>query len=116
MEVEMDDEEMDLVKESGVLAPSAATTSAPDVPVPEPQMKIVKNYKRLSQVERGTGAKGTKFVVSPITGELVDVNEMAEHMRISLIDPKWKEQREAMLARGCHRRWPGIALLRGGRS
>jgi splicing factor 3A subunit 1 len=34
-----------------------------------------------------------------VTGELVAVNEMAEHMRISLIDPKWKVQKEAMLAK-----------------
>lgn len=32
-------------------------------------------------------------------GELVAINEMEEHMRVSLIDPRWKEQREAMLAR-----------------
>ena len=25
--------------------------------------------------------------------------QMAEHMRVSLIDPKWKEQREIMLAK-----------------
>ena len=37
--------------------------------------------------------------VSPITGELVAISEMAEHMRVSLIDPRWKEQREAMLSR-----------------
>jgi hypothetical protein len=30
----------------------------------------------------------TKFAVSPITGELVAMEEMAEHMRISLIDPR----------------------------
>ena len=39
------------------------------------------------------------FVKSPITGELVAVDQMAEHMRISLIDPKWRTQREAMLAK-----------------
>ncbi len=27
------------------------------------------------------------------------INEMEEHMRVSLIDPKWKEQREAMISR-----------------
>jgi len=35
----------------------------------------------------------------PCTGELVAINEMEEHMRVSLIDPKWKEQREAMISR-----------------
>ncbi len=44
-------------------------------------------------------ADAGRFVVSPITGELVPIGEMAEHMRISLIDPKWKEQRELMLAK-----------------
>ncbi len=37
--------------------------------------------------------------VSPITGELVAIADMAEHMRVSLIDPRWKEQREAMLSK-----------------
>ena len=40
-----------------------------------------------------------KYVKSPITGELIEVAQMAEHMRISLIDPKWRVQREAMLAK-----------------
>ncbi len=41
----------------------------------------------------------TRFAVSPITGELVAVEDMAEHMRISLIDPRWREQREAMMSK-----------------
>ena len=45
------------------------------------------------------GMDATKFAVSPITGELIAVDQMAEHMRISLIDPKWKVQKEAMLAK-----------------
>jgi hypothetical protein len=32
-------------------------------------------------------------------GELVPINEMEHHMRVSLIDPRWKEQRDAMMAR-----------------
>ena len=40
-----------------------------------------------------------RFMVSPITGELVPTEEMAEHMRISLIDPRWREQREIMLSK-----------------
>ncbi len=48
--------------------------------------------------------------MSPITGELVAVADMAEHMRISLIDPRWKEQREAMLSKI---RWAGWGWLSG---
>lgn len=39
------------------------------------------------------------MAISPITGELVLLSEMAEHMRVSLIDPQWKTQREAMLSK-----------------
>ena len=38
-------------------------------------------------------------VVSPITGELIPLAQMQEHMRISLIDPKWKQQRDTMLSK-----------------
>ena len=87
MEVEMDEEEEELVRE--------AQATAMAVPTPEPTMKVVKNYKRPSRTE---GSRAN-LVVSPITGELVPVDDMAEHMRISLLDPKWKEQRDAYLAK-----------------
>ena len=68
-------------------------------------MKIVRNHKKPevlaaeAKAKAAHGADATKFAVSPITGELIAVNNMAEHMRISLIDPKWKTQKEAMLAK-----------------
>jgi splicing factor 3A subunit 1 len=37
--------------------------------------------------------------VRACAGELVAISEMEEHMRVSLIDPRWKEQREAMISR-----------------
>ncbi|OWM88847.1 hypothetical protein CDL15_Pgr020801 [Punica granatum] len=40
-----------------------------------------------------------KFVVSPITAELIPIDEMSEHVRITLIDPKYKEQKERMFAK-----------------
>ena len=45
------------------------------------------------------GQNPANMAISPITGELVPLSEMAEHMRISLIDPQWKTQREAMLSK-----------------
>ena len=39
------------------------------------------------------------MAVSPITGELIPVDQMAEHMRVSLIDPKFQEQRQAMMSK-----------------
>ena len=44
-------------------------------------------------------AEASRMVRSPLTGELVAVDQMAEHMRVSLIDPKWRIQREAMLSK-----------------
>lgn len=61
-------------------------------------IKIVRDYKRPEDRARDQHDP-TKFVVSPITGELIPLAEMAEHMRISLIDPKYKEQKERMLAK-----------------
>ena len=95
MEVEMDEEERVMLSEGGAAGLHAAP---PPAHAPEPQMKIVRNYKRPGAAA-AAGADSGKFVVSPITGELVPVDQMAEHMRISLIDPKWKEQREAMLGK-----------------
>ena len=88
MEVEMDEEEEELVRE--------AQATATAVPTPEPTMKVVKNYKRPSR----TKGSRANLVVSPITGSWCP-GDMAEHMRISLLDPKWKEQRT--------RTWPSSA-------
>ncbi|XP_038988849.1 probable splicing factor 3A subunit 1 [Phoenix dactylifera] len=108
MEMEMDEEEVQLVEEGmraarledGGRAEKKGEAEATAAPTdePEPPMRIVKNWKRPEEripAERDP----TKFVISPITGELIPVSEMAEHMRISLIDPKYKEQKERMMAK-----------------
>ncbi|KAF5178337.1 Splicing factor 3a subunit [Thalictrum thalictroides] len=104
-DMEMDEEEVQLVQEgmkaatleeNGEEKKNERKTAATEEP--EAPMRIVKNWKRPEEripAERDP----TKFVVSPITGELIPINEMAEHMRISLIDPKYKEQKERMMAK-----------------
>lgn len=102
VEMEMDEEEVQLVEE-GMRATSLEGNDDERKIVTrdneeEPPMRIVKNWKRPEEripAERDP----TKFVVSPITGELIPINEMSEHMRISLIDPKYKEQKERMFAK-----------------
>lgn len=103
VEMEMDEEEVRLVEE-GMRATSIEENGDGKknemmvTEEPEPPMRIVKNWKRPEDripAERDP----TKFVVSPITGELILINEMSEHMRISLIDPKYKEQKERMFAK-----------------
>ncbi|XP_059652797.1 probable splicing factor 3A subunit 1 [Cornus florida] len=103
VEMEMDEEEVQLVEE-GMRAASIEENGEKKYEMKatheeqEPPMRIVKNWKRPEDripAERDP----TKFVVSPITGELIPINEMSEHMRISLIDPKYKEQKDRMFAK-----------------
>ncbi|KAI3955482.1 hypothetical protein MKW92_006774 [Papaver armeniacum] len=100
-DMEMDEEEVKLVEE-GTRATSTYDEKKPREnksaasKVPEAPMRIIKNWKRPEEripAERDP----KKFVVSPITGELIPINEMAEHIRITLIDPKYKEQKERMM-------------------
>jgi splicing factor 3A subunit 1 len=106
VEMEMDEEELHLVEEgmkSTTISDSNGSKGAEDAQPPpddedEAPMRIVTTWKRPE--ERLAAEKDPlKFVVSPITNELIPVNEMAEHMRISLIDPKYKEQKERMMAK-----------------
>ncbi|KAK6153903.1 hypothetical protein DH2020_013542 [Rehmannia glutinosa] len=104
VEMDMDEEEVQLVEE-GMRAASleeygdAKNNEAKAIPEEqEPPMRIVKNWKR-PEDRIPADRDPTKYVVSPITGELIPINEMSEHMRISLIDPKYKEQKDRMFAK-----------------
>lgn len=109
MEMDMDEEELQMVEEgmkgttiSDSNGGAADDLSQPPQPPEEEEddvpLRIVTGWKRPE--ERLAAEKDSlKYVVSPITNELIPVNEMAEHMRISLIDPKYKEQKERMMAK-----------------
>ncbi|KAK6127777.1 hypothetical protein DH2020_038486 [Rehmannia glutinosa] len=104
VEMDMDEEEVQLVEE-GMRAASleeygdTKNNEAKAIPEEqEPPMRIVKNWKR-PEDRIPADRDPTKYVVSPITGELIPINEMSEHMRISLIDPKYKEQKDRMFAK-----------------
>ncbi|KAL0038699.1 hypothetical protein WJX79_003797 [Trebouxia sp. C0005] len=76
-------------------APQAAKDEDMDMEVDEEPMRIVRNYQR----HDARANQSSRVAVSPITGELIPVDQMAEHMRISLIDPKFQQQREAMMSK-----------------
>ena len=100
----MDEEEAQMIadgQQAAVLRPHAQDVEMQLSDEDEPTtIKVVKNYKRQDFSSAGkTEYDPTKFVISPITGELVPLEDMAEHMRVSLIDPKWKTQKEAMLSK-----------------
>lgn len=108
----MDEEERQMVADAAATGTRpAAVEAAPDVEMEvdddkeeeeedeeEEPVRIVKDYRR-PEARRPGAFDPTKFTVSPITGELVPIADMAEHMRISLIDPRWREQREAMMSK-----------------
>lgn len=107
VEMEMDEEEMQMVEEgmraarieeNGGVEEKKGDARVAINEEPEAPMRIVKNWKR-PEDRMPAERDPTKFVISPITGELIPINEMAEHMRISLIDPKYKEQKERMMAK-----------------
>lgn len=103
MEMDMDEEELQLVEE-GMKTTTIAEGKTPAEDQPEEEeeeapMRIVTNWKRPEERLQQAEKDASKMVLSPITGEMIPVNEMAEHMRISLIDPKYKEQKERMMAK-----------------
>ncbi|KAI3800104.1 hypothetical protein L1987_35412 [Smallanthus sonchifolius] len=53
--------------------------------------RIQKGYERLEE----SYVVGNTVVLSPITGELITLNDMSQHLR----DPKYKEQRERVYAK-----------------
>eukprot|EP00047_Mylnosiga_fluctuans_P003942 m.231853 g.231853 ORF g.231853 m.231853 type:complete len:692 (+) comp12270_c0_seq1:22-2097(+) len=60
-------------------------------PAPTVDIKIRKDYDPKAGHR---GGASEPMQVSPLTGELIPVSKMAEHMRIGLLDPKWKEQKD----------------------
>ncbi|KAL1806970.1 hypothetical protein ACET3Z_030038 [Daucus carota] len=96
--MEMDEEEVQLFEQGMRVASLEENGGGKQSEATITPMRIVKNWKRPE--ERNPAERDpTKYVVSPITGELILINEMSEHMRISLIDPKYKEQKERMFAK-----------------
>ncbi|KAG7597042.1 SWAP/Surp [Arabidopsis suecica] len=101
VEMDMDEEEVKLVAEgmrAANLEEFVGSVEIENVHCEEAPMRIVKNWKR-PEDRFLTERDSSKVVISPITGELIPITEMSEHMRISLIDPKFKEQKDRMFAK-----------------
>ncbi|KAJ0247991.1 splicing factor 3A subunit 1 [Hirschfeldia incana] len=98
VEMEMDEEEMNLVADGMRAANLEENGERIENLNEETPMRIVRNWKR-PEDRIPTERDPSKVVISPITGELIPINEMSEHIRISLIDPKFKEQKDRMFAK-----------------
>ncbi len=58
-------------------------------------IKVVHNYAPRVHTDVLTTANLT--MIDPISGREVPINEVSEHMRIQLIDPKWREEQARFL-------------------
>lgn len=72
----------------------------PDTPMPPPlpptpdQVIIRKDYDPKASKSLPSVAVSDEYLISPITGEKIPASKMQEHMRIGLLDPRWREQRD----------------------
>eukprot|EP00929_Paragymnodinium_shiwhaense_P101383 TRINITY_DN6443_c0_g1_i1.p1 TRINITY_DN6443_c0_g1~~TRINITY_DN6443_c0_g1_i1.p1 ORF type:complete len:691 (+),score=245.88 TRINITY_DN6443_c0_g1_i1:74-2146(+) len=68
----------------------------PDIPMPaqDPEMKVRKDYVRHRK-------SSTQRIMQrcPITGQLIPAEEMSHHLKVLLLDPKWKHQKDALVER-----------------
>jgi len=68
----------------------------PEIPLPaqDPEMKVRKDYVR----HRKTSSQRI-MQRCPITGQLIPAEEMSHHLKVLLLDPKWKHQKDALVER-----------------
>jgi len=68
----------------------------PEIPLPmqEPEMKVRKDYVRSKR-----GSAQRLMQRCPITGQLIPAEEMSNHLKVLLLDPKWKHQKDALVER-----------------
>ncbi|CAB4001968.1 Splicing factor 3A subunit 1 [Paramuricea clavata] len=109
MDIEMEDEDetqpppppKDNQKDNRPRPPSPPRPLEPPPPqpplppmAPGTNIHIRKDYNPKQAKAQGGAIPPDNYLISPITGERVPPQEFDEHMKISLLDPKWKEQRD----------------------
>jgi len=68
----------------------------PEIPLPaqDPEMKVRKDYVRHKKA-----STSRLMQRCPITGQLIPAEEMSSHLKVLLLDPKWKQQKDALVER-----------------
>lgn len=74
--------------------PLTTTTTVDGAPT-----KIVLRPDYVRRSKRSAAVGGGRYLKCPITGQLVPAEEMTQHLKILLIDSKWKKQKDDLLAR-----------------
>jgi len=61
-------------------------------------LKVVPDYEFVPANKRSSGAGGSaQMMIDPISGKAVPIDQMTEHMRIQLLDPKWRQQQKVFM-------------------
>lgn len=66
-------------------------------PMPGLNAPIRKNYDPKASKQSTSSSLSDKYLISPLTGEKVPVESMANHMKVNLLDPRWKVQQEKLI-------------------
>ncbi|CDI81804.1 surp module domain-containing protein, putative [Eimeria acervulina] len=82
--------------QDGAAAEAAAAAQQQDAATPPATLRVVKGYVRTKKRQAAAGAS-SGFQRCPITGQLIPAEQMSQHLRILLLDPKWKEQKDRFL-------------------
>ncbi|KAL8429110.1 hypothetical protein Efla_003163 [Eimeria flavescens] len=75
---------------------AACLTAFLQAPAPAAPLRVIKGYVRTKKRQAAAGASGG-YQRCPITGQLIPAEQMTNHLRILLLDPKWKEQKDRFL-------------------
>lgn len=94
--VKADSKPEDSAKPAKAAKPHPADDDALPLPQDDEPMFVVKGYSRGRKVE-ATSATG--LLKCPITGQMVPADDMTGHLKILLLDPKWKKQKDQLLER-----------------
>lgn len=63
-------------------------------------LKVVPNYEFVPANKRSSGDAGgssAQMMIDPISGKAIPIDQMTEHMRIQLLDPKWRQQQKVFM-------------------
>lgn len=75
------------------MAPSAPSAPARMEVEEDDDIKVVSNYQPRIAGSQVTN-NGSMMTVDPVTGKPIRLDQLEEHMRIQLLDPKWREQQQ----------------------
>ncbi|KAJ8599334.1 hypothetical protein CTAYLR_005322 [Chrysophaeum taylorii] len=92
-----DEMQTDLAPPPPPLLPTAVPPPPPALPRDD-DIKIVSDYA--PRVASAAERQGPKTMIDPLTGNEVPIDRMSEHMRIQLLDPRWREEQKRLAERG----------------